>query len=123
MFLIDKIGRFIIQLGGFLMMSILMAILGFKYGYLRGEIRLCGPYSQKGFLRWSPHNVYSYLWAYLLICQLWTQQHNLHSSSRIVSSKVLINMSWYLDSIGKNRSYNWCIYCTVLHSGWRLGWN
>ncbi|KAJ4844152.1 putative inorganic phosphate transporter 1-3 [Turnera subulata] len=36
-FLIDKIGRFIIQIGGFLMMSICMAILGFQYGNLRGE--------------------------------------------------------------------------------------
>ncbi|KAJ4836256.1 hypothetical protein Tsubulata_047632 [Turnera subulata] len=35
-FLIDRIGRFIIQLGGFLMMSICMAILGFQYGNLRG---------------------------------------------------------------------------------------
>ncbi|KAJ6975320.1 hypothetical protein NC653_031237 [Populus alba x Populus x berolinensis] len=32
-------------------------------------------------------------------------------------------MSWYLGSIGKNRSYNWCICCTVLYSGWRLRWN
>ncbi|XP_007011387.2 PREDICTED: probable inorganic phosphate transporter 1-2 [Theobroma cacao] len=36
-FLIDKIGRFIIQLGGFLMMSVCMAILGFRYHDLRGE--------------------------------------------------------------------------------------
>ncbi|KAJ4844154.1 putative inorganic phosphate transporter 1-2 [Turnera subulata] len=36
-FLIDKIGRFLIQLGGFLMMTICMAILGFQYGNLRGE--------------------------------------------------------------------------------------
>ncbi|KAE8721634.1 putative inorganic phosphate transporter 1-3 [Hibiscus syriacus] len=32
---IEKIGRFIIQLVGFLMMSIFMLILGVKYGYLR----------------------------------------------------------------------------------------
>lgn len=36
-FLIDRIGRFIIQLGGFLLMSIFMAIVGFKYGAFRGE--------------------------------------------------------------------------------------
>ncbi|XP_021828517.1 probable inorganic phosphate transporter 1-2 [Prunus avium] len=36
-FLIDKIGRKPIQLGGFLLMSIFMAVLGFKYGVLRGE--------------------------------------------------------------------------------------
>ncbi|KAH8491674.1 hypothetical protein H0E87_023701 [Populus deltoides] len=78
---IVPIGRFIIQLGGFLLMSILMAILGFKYGYLRGEKRLCGPYLEKGFSPPSTPPPYfsSYLWAYLLICQLWTQQHNLHS--------------------------------------------
>ncbi|PON71128.1 Phosphate transporter [Parasponia andersonii] len=39
-FLIDKIGRFPIQLGGFLLMSIFMAILGFKYESLRGDT--CG---------------------------------------------------------------------------------
>jgi len=49
-FLIDRIGRFIIQLGGFLLMSIFMAILGFKYGDLRGEKRACGPDSNKDFL-------------------------------------------------------------------------
>ncbi|XWS74472.1 hypothetical protein CRYUN_Cryun01aG0001000 [Craigia yunnanensis] len=36
-FLIDRIGRFLIQLGGFLMMSICMAILGSRYYKLRGE--------------------------------------------------------------------------------------
>ncbi|CAL9008361.1 unnamed protein product [Prunus brigantina] len=36
-FLIDKIGRKPIQLGGFLLMSIFMAVLGYKYGVLRGE--------------------------------------------------------------------------------------
>ncbi|KAL7229326.1 hypothetical protein ACSBR2_007931 [Camellia fascicularis] len=35
-FLIDRIGRFIIQLGGFLFMSIFMAILGIKYEEFRG---------------------------------------------------------------------------------------
>lgn len=35
-FLIDRIGRFLIQLGGFLMMSICMAILGLLYHDLRG---------------------------------------------------------------------------------------
>lgn len=35
-FLIDKIGRFVIQLGGFFLMSLFMAILGFKYDYFRG---------------------------------------------------------------------------------------
>ncbi|KAM5556909.1 low affinity inorganic phosphate transporter 8-like [Rosa sericea] len=36
-FLIDRIGRFPIQLGGFLLMSIFMAILGFQYEHLRGS--------------------------------------------------------------------------------------
>ncbi|KAL4309244.1 hypothetical protein GQ457_01G039110 [Hibiscus cannabinus] len=36
-FLIDRIGRFIIQLGGFLVMSICMAILGFHFYALRGD--------------------------------------------------------------------------------------
>lgn len=36
-FLIDRIGRFIIQLGGFLLMSICMAILGARYDTLRGQ--------------------------------------------------------------------------------------
>ncbi|GMI73195.1 ARABIDOPSIS THALIANA PHOSPHATE TRANSPORTER 1, phosphate transporter 1;1 [Hibiscus trionum] len=36
-FLIDRIGRFIIQLGGFLVMSICMAILGFRFYDLRGD--------------------------------------------------------------------------------------
>ncbi|KAJ0102699.1 hypothetical protein Patl1_06789 [Pistacia atlantica] len=36
-FLIDKLGRFIIQLGGFLLMSICMAILGIFYYDLRGN--------------------------------------------------------------------------------------
>ncbi|KAL5720785.1 Low affinity inorganic phosphate transporter 8 [Ranunculus cassubicifolius] len=35
--LIDKIGRFVIQLGGFLLMSLFMFIVGFKYDKLRGE--------------------------------------------------------------------------------------
>lgn len=36
-FLIDKVGRYIIQLGGFLIMSIFMAIVGFKYEEFRGH--------------------------------------------------------------------------------------
>lgn len=40
-FFIDKIGRSIIQLGGFLFMSISMAILGYYYKQLRGEVK-CG---------------------------------------------------------------------------------
>ncbi|OMO89962.1 Phosphate permease [Corchorus olitorius] len=36
-FLIDRIGRFVIQLLGFFMMSICMAILGFRYTELRGH--------------------------------------------------------------------------------------
>ncbi|EEF41601.1 low affinity inorganic phosphate transporter 8 [Ricinus communis] len=42
-FLIDRIGRYLIQLGGFLLMSICMAILGIQYGNLRGEKSKCGP--------------------------------------------------------------------------------
>ncbi|KAH8480531.1 hypothetical protein Peur_062634 [Populus x canadensis] len=53
-FLVDRIGRFIIQLGGFLMMSIFMAILGFKYGDLRGEKNACGPDSKKDFCGGHP---------------------------------------------------------------------
>jgi PHS family inorganic phosphate transporter-like MFS transporter len=40
-FFIDKIGRSIIQLGGFLFMSISMAILGYYYKQLRGN-EICG---------------------------------------------------------------------------------
>nr|XP_019706325.2 probable inorganic phosphate transporter 1-3 [Elaeis guineensis] len=36
-FFIDKMGRFLIQLGGFLLMSVFMAILGFRYAILRGD--------------------------------------------------------------------------------------
>ncbi|ERN04223.1 hypothetical protein AMTRI_Chr08g209960 [Amborella trichopoda] len=36
-FLIDKIGRFVIQLGGFLLMSIFMLIVGIQYKELRGD--------------------------------------------------------------------------------------
>ena len=36
-FLIEKIGRFIIQLVGFLMMSIFMLIIGLKYDYLKNN--------------------------------------------------------------------------------------
>jgi PHS family inorganic phosphate transporter-like MFS transporter len=53
-FFIDRIGRFIIQLGGFLLMSIFMAILGFKYGDLRGEKNACGPDSKKDFCGGHP---------------------------------------------------------------------
>ncbi|OAY30017.1 low affinity inorganic phosphate transporter 8 [Manihot esculenta] len=53
-FLIDKIGRYIIQLGGFLLMSICMAILGIQYGNLRGEKNKCGPNSQKDFCDGNP---------------------------------------------------------------------
>jgi PHS family inorganic phosphate transporter-like MFS transporter len=49
-FFIDRIGRFIIQLGGFLLMSIFMAILGFKYGDRSGEKKACGPDSNEDFL-------------------------------------------------------------------------
>lgn len=41
-FFIDKIGRSVIQLGGFLFMSISMAILGYYYKQLRGNVK-CGP--------------------------------------------------------------------------------
>ncbi|KAI3847157.1 hypothetical protein MKW92_011450 [Papaver armeniacum] len=40
-FFIDKIGRYLIQLGGFLMMSIFMAIVGIRYSDLRGEKDKC----------------------------------------------------------------------------------
>ncbi|KAI4372873.1 hypothetical protein MLD38_011057 [Melastoma candidum] len=36
-FLIDKVGRFYIQLGGFLFMSVFMAVLGFRYEELTGK--------------------------------------------------------------------------------------
>ncbi|OVA13702.1 General substrate transporter [Macleaya cordata] len=48
-FFIDKIGRFIIQLGGFLLMSIFMAIVGIRYSSLRGEKNLCPPGSTRDF--------------------------------------------------------------------------
>ncbi|KAM7499465.1 hypothetical protein LguiA_023879 [Lonicera macranthoides] len=51
-FLIDRIGRFIIQLGGFLLMSIFMAIVGFKYGAFRGEP--CKDDSKKEFCDGKP---------------------------------------------------------------------
>ncbi|CAI0459245.1 unnamed protein product [Linum tenue] len=46
-YFIDKIGRFIIQLVGFLLMSICMAILGLKYHDLRGEKTYCAADSVK----------------------------------------------------------------------------
>ncbi|KAJ7965169.1 Phosphate transporter [Quillaja saponaria] len=48
-FLVDKIGRFIIQLGGFLLMSICMVILGTHYGQYRGEKNKCSSDSPKDF--------------------------------------------------------------------------
>ena len=38
MFLTDKIGRFIIELVGFFFMSVFMAIVGFNYTKLRGDV-------------------------------------------------------------------------------------
>ncbi|XP_058111350.1 low affinity inorganic phosphate transporter 8-like [Magnolia sinica] len=46
-FLIDQIGRFVIQLGGFLMMSIFMAVVGFRYSEVRGNS--CDGQSPSGF--------------------------------------------------------------------------
>ncbi|XP_058110711.1 low affinity inorganic phosphate transporter 8-like [Magnolia sinica] len=46
-FLIDRIGRLAIQLGGFFMMSIFMAVVGFRYGELRGNP--CDGQSPSGF--------------------------------------------------------------------------
>ncbi|XP_050210976.1 low affinity inorganic phosphate transporter 8-like isoform X2 [Mercurialis annua] len=53
-FLIDRIGRYIIQLGGFLLMSICMAILGIQYGNLRGEKSKCPPDSKKDYCDGNP---------------------------------------------------------------------
>ncbi|KDP21624.1 hypothetical protein JCGZ_03295 [Jatropha curcas] len=53
-FLIDRIGRYIIQLGGFLLMSICMAILGFQYGNLRGEKSKCDVNSKKDYCDGNP---------------------------------------------------------------------
>ncbi|KAL9663311.1 hypothetical protein QQ045_028151 [Rhodiola kirilowii] len=53
-FLIDRIGRFKIQLGGFLLMSILMAIMGFQYVELRGESSKCDSSSKKQFCGGKP---------------------------------------------------------------------
>ncbi|XP_021625583.1 low affinity inorganic phosphate transporter 8 [Manihot esculenta] len=52
--LIDKIGRYIIQLGGFLLMSICMAILGFQYGNVRGEKSKCGANSKHDYCDGNP---------------------------------------------------------------------
>ncbi|KAK0592055.1 hypothetical protein LWI29_012547 [Acer saccharum] len=52
-FLIDKLGRFIIQLGGFLFMSIAMAILGFQYVHFRGE-KCTDPKATKEFCEGNP---------------------------------------------------------------------
>ncbi|XP_077236994.1 low affinity inorganic phosphate transporter 8-like [Tasmannia lanceolata] len=46
-FLIDRIGRFVIQLGGFLLMSVFMLIVGIRYGKLRGE--QCGDETSSGY--------------------------------------------------------------------------
>ncbi|KAL1819941.1 hypothetical protein DCAR_0416246 [Daucus carota subsp. sativus] len=51
-FLIDKVGRFIIQLGGFLLMSIFMAVVGFKYEEFRGH--LCTGDSNKQYCDGKP---------------------------------------------------------------------
>ncbi|KAH7548243.1 hypothetical protein JRO89_XS14G0088000 [Xanthoceras sorbifolium] len=52
-FLIDKLGRFIIQLGGFLLMSICMAILGFQYENFRGE-KCTDPKATKEYCEGNP---------------------------------------------------------------------
>lgn len=52
-FFIDRIGRFKIQLGGFLLMSIFMAIMGFQYYELRGESN-CDADSKKQFCGGKP---------------------------------------------------------------------
>ncbi|KAJ6884415.1 hypothetical protein NC652_031433 [Populus alba x Populus x berolinensis] len=54
MYHLSKALSLIALLGGFLLMSILMAILAFKYGYLRGEKKLFGPYSEKDFCGGHP---------------------------------------------------------------------
>lgn len=52
-FLIDKLGRFIIQLGGFLLMSICMALLGIFYENLRGN-QCTDPKATKDFCDGKP---------------------------------------------------------------------
>uniref|UniRef100_A0A7N0TKA4 Major facilitator superfamily (MFS) profile domain-containing protein n=1 Tax=Kalanchoe fedtschenkoi TaxID=63787 RepID=A0A7N0TKA4_KALFE len=52
--LIDKIGRFKIQLGGFLLMSIFMAIMGAQYAELRGDSSKCPSGSRKQFCGGKP---------------------------------------------------------------------
>ena len=53
--LIDRIGRFIIQLGGFLLMSIFMAVIGFQYNDLRGYKDKCPSDSNDEFCEGKPH--------------------------------------------------------------------
>ncbi|PSR93274.1 Inorganic phosphate transporter 1-3 like [Actinidia chinensis var. chinensis] len=53
-FLIDRIGRFIIQLGGFLLMSIFMAIMGLKYSKFRGTKGSCAPDSKFDYCDGNP---------------------------------------------------------------------
>ncbi|XP_050234422.1 low affinity inorganic phosphate transporter 8-like [Mercurialis annua] len=53
-FLVDRIGRYVIQIGGFLLMTIFMAILGIQYGNLRGEESNCGSDSEKDFCNGKP---------------------------------------------------------------------
>ncbi|KAF7816575.1 putative inorganic phosphate transporter 1-3 [Senna tora] len=53
-YFIDKIGRYKIQLGGFLMMSIFMAILGYNYGNFRGEKYKCQSGSVKEYCGGNP---------------------------------------------------------------------
>ncbi|RVW42391.1 putative inorganic phosphate transporter 1-3 [Vitis vinifera] len=54
-FLIDRIGRFIIQLGGFLLMSIFMAVIGFLYDDLRGDKKKCPKESTNEFCEGKPY--------------------------------------------------------------------
>lgn len=79
-FLIDKIGRYIIQLGGFLLMSIFMAIVGFLYEDLKGKS--CDS-SSTGFCHGKP-----WLFAILYGCTFFFANFGPNSTTFIVPAEL-----------------------------------
>ncbi|RVX03198.1 hypothetical protein VitviT2T_019116 [Vitis vinifera] len=82
-FLIDRIGRFIIQLGGFLLMSIFMAVIGFLYDDLRGDKKKCPKESTNEFCEGKP-----YLFAVLYGLTLFFANFGPNSTTFIVPAEL-----------------------------------
>ncbi|XP_058111104.1 low affinity inorganic phosphate transporter 8-like [Magnolia sinica] len=96
-FLIDQIGQFAIQIGGFLMMSIFMAVVGFQYSEVRGNS--CDGQSLSGFCEenifqfmvfygltfffanFGPHSTTFILLAELFLARLWSTCHGISATA------------------------------------------